>query len=150
MTAARRAPATVGIAPWWNALLRVVAAASASVAIAIGAIALLRIDWADAGLDAAAVTVAGMAFSPLIAIATLVLGIIALMSAVSPDRGSKLFVGALLLVGGIVILMTGTTEGRWALEDGHAWLAIVVGGILVAAGVLLRPTVVDAVDETVV
>jgi hypothetical protein len=156
MTAARRTPArrtdvaATGVTPWWNALVRVVAAVAAAVAIAVGAIALLRIEWAGAGLDAAPVTVANMSFSPLVAIVTLAAGVVALLAAVSPDRGSKLFVGALLIVAGIVVLMAGTTEGRWAIEEGHAWLSIVVGVVLVAAGVLLRPTIVDAVDEPVV
>jgi hypothetical protein len=144
MTAARRAPvARTGVAPWWNAVLRLVAAVAAGVAVVIGAIALLRIDWGD-GLDAAPVQIAGMGFSPLLAITTLAAGVIALLAAASPDRGSKLFVGGLLIAAGVVVLLAGTTEGRWALEAGHGWLAIAVGGVLVLVGVLLRPLVADA------
>jgi hypothetical protein len=162
MTAARRtsrgrtvaerpAGPAMGLASWWNPLIRVVASVAAAVVIAIGAIALLRIDWGDAGLDAVPVSVAGLAFSPLMAITTLAVGVVALLAAVSPDRGSKLFVGVLLIVAGIVVLIADIAPaGRWAIEDGHGWLAIVIGGVLVAAGVLLRPTVVEPLDDPLV
>jgi hypothetical protein len=137
-----RQPGISAAAPWWNTVIRVLAAGISAVIIAIGAIALLRIDWTD-GVDALPVSVAGMAFSPLTALTTLGIGIVALLAAVSPDRGSKLFVGTLLLVAGIVVLVNGRPEGRWALEDGHGWLAIGLGAVLAIAAVALRPIAVD-------
>lgn len=124
----------------WNAgvLLRVIGAVAAGVMTVIGLLAMAKVSWGDNGFDASPVDVAGMTFTPEVAVATAVAGVIALLAAALWDVTSKLVVGALLVVAGIVILLTdGSVDGNWTFDDGQAWLAIIVGGVLIAAALLL-------------
>jgi hypothetical protein len=120
-----------------NGALRVIASLVAAVPIAWSAIALLRLD-PDAGLDAVPVTVAGLSFTPAVAFATLLIGLIAVAAAVSDDRASKLGIGALLACIGIAVLLAGTARTDFDLQAGHGWMALVVGLALVAAGLAMR------------
>lgn len=122
----------------WNGLVRVLALAAAGVAVAMGVIALLRVDW-GIGLDAPAVDVAGVAFTPWMAILTVAVGLVALAAAAAPDRGSKLVVGAILACVGIGILAVGDANRTdLDLERAHGWLALAVGAVLLLSGLLLR------------
>ena len=110
--------------------MRFVAVVAAAVPTIIGAIALADIQWSPLGFDAPPVTVAGMVFRPWVAIATVVLGLLALAAAVSWDRESKVFMGALLVAAGIAIVVANpTVEGivlvdRDGLDGGHrGWRA---------------------------
>ncbi|MCU0311848.1 MAG: hypothetical protein MUE36_13005 [Acidimicrobiales bacterium] len=116
---------------------RLTAAIAGGVATVVGLVALIRIDWAD-GIDSAAVDVAGMAFTPTIAIATTIFGLIALAAGAAADRASKLVVGVLLVCVGVGILIAGDDRANWDLETGHGWMGVVVGGVLIAAGLALR------------
>lgn len=122
----------------WNTAVRVLAMAAAAVATIIGVIALFRIDWNN-GLDSSAVDVAGMIMTPEVAIVTVVAGIIALAAAASPERGSKLVVGAVLAIGGVAILLIGDADRLdLQVERAHGWLALIVGAVLILAGLLMR------------
>jgi hypothetical protein len=122
----------------WNTAVRVIAMAAAAVATVIGVIALFRIDWNN-GLDSPAVDVAGMIMTPKVAIVTVVAGIIALAAAASPERGSKLVVGAVLAIAGVAILLIGDADRLdLQVERRHGWLALIVGAVLVLAGMLMR------------
>ena len=124
----------------WNAgmLLRVVGAVAAGVMTVIGLLAVAKVSWGDNGFDASPVNVAGMAFTPEVAVATAVAGVIALLAAALWDVTSKLVVGTLLVVVGIVILLTdGSVNSNWTFENGQAWLAVIVGGVLIAVALLL-------------
>jgi hypothetical protein len=117
---------------------RVIALVAAAVPTIIGLIAVLRIDWFDAGFDAAAVDVAGMSFTPGVAIGTLVVGLLALAAAGTAERGSKLVVGVILICVGIAILAAGgTADDELTLQRGHGWLALIVGAVLVVAGLVM-------------
>ncbi len=124
----------------WNTAVRVLAMAAAAVATVIGVIALFRIDWNN-GLDSRAVDVAGMIMTPKVAIVTVVAGIIALAAAASPDRSSKLVVGAVLAIAGVAILLIGDADRlNLQVERRHGWLALIVGAVLILAGMLMRRT----------
>jgi hypothetical protein len=122
----------------WNSAVRVVALAVSAVPVLLGIIALVRMDWTD-GLDSPAVDVAGLAFTPVVAIVTLIAGLVALAAAASPDRGSKLVVGAILACAGLGLLVVGDAErADLEVERAFGWLALFVGAVLVLAGILLR------------
>jgi hypothetical protein len=122
----------------WNRAVRAIATLVAGAAVVLGVVALFRVDW-DAGLDAAAVDVAGVGFTPLVAIVTVVAGLVALVAAASPDRTSKIVVGAVLVCAGLGILLASTAnQADLDVEDAHGWIAIVVGGVLLVAGLVLR------------
>ena len=120
-----------------NGAARVIAGLVAGVPIAWSAIALLRLG-PDAGLDAVPVTVAGLSFTPAVAFATLLIGLIAVAAAVSDDRASKLGIGALLACIGIAVLLAGRARTDFDLQAGHGWMSLVVGLALVAAGLVMR------------
>jgi hypothetical protein len=120
-----------------NSTARTLASVAAAVPIVWSIVALLRLDW-DAGLDAAAVDVAGLAFTPVVAIATLVIGLIALAAAASSDRASKLGIGALLACVGAAVQLAGSSRADVDLEGGHGWLALAVGVVLLGAGLAMR------------
>jgi hypothetical protein len=119
--------------------LRLLAVIAGGVMTIIGLIAVAEVSWGDNGFDAAPVDVAGMTFTPTVAVVTAAAGLIALVAGALYDRASKLVVGALLVVGGIVILFTDTVGNPdWTFEDGQAWLAIGVGVTLIVVAALMR------------
>lgn len=120
-----------------NSALRVVGAVAGGVATVIGIVALIRINWNN-GFDSAPVDVAGMVFTPAIAIVTTVLGLIALAAGAAADRASKLAVGVVLACLGLGVLIAGDSRDNWNLERGHGWLALAVGAVLIVTGLLMR------------
>src|SRR4051812_4572111 len=125
---------------FFNLACRVVAIIAAGVLAIIGFIAVAKVDWGEGGFDAAPVDVADMTFGPWIAIGTVVLGILALIAAVSWDRESKLFMGALLVAIGIAILVANPTVEDVVMTDRMGWMAVIVGGVLAAVGVIAGQT----------
>jgi hypothetical protein len=124
----------------WDAsiVFRLIAVVAAAVMTVIGLIAVAQISWGD-GFDAAAVDVAGIAFTPEVAVTVAAAGLVALVAAATADRASKLVVGALLVCAGVVVLATDTvTEPDWAFDDGLGWLAIGVGATLIVMAVLMQ------------
>jgi hypothetical protein len=119
-----------------NIAARVLALVAAAVPTIVGLIALARISWGDQGLDAPAVSVAGMTFSPWIAIATLVAGLIGLGAAATWDRESKFGVGAIMVCGGIAIVAANPVVQQVTLTDRMGAMYILVGAVLVVAGLL--------------
>jgi len=120
-----------------NAALRALGALAGGIATVIGIVALIRIDWND-GFDSAPADVAGMMFTPAVAIATTVLGVIALAAGAAADRAVKLTVGIVLACIGLAILIAGNSRNDWDLERSHGWLALAVGAVLVLTGLLMR------------
>ncbi len=120
---------------------RLLGVIAGGVAAVIGLIAVLQIDWFDQGFDAPAVDVAGMAFTPGVAIATAVAGLIAILAGASSDRATKLVVGAVLSCVGIAVLVTDALPDDLELESGHGWLSLAVGIALIVSSLLLRRSV---------
>src|SRR5918994_1598909 len=75
--------------------------------------------------------IADIAFTPVVAIAVGVAGLLALLAAATRDRTSKIVVGALLVCAGIAAFIAEPDSDRVILEDAHGWLMVVVGGVLV-------------------
>src|SRR5262245_10997132 len=125
----------------WNSSIffRLLAVIAGGVMTVIGLIAVAEVSWGDAGFDAPPVDVAGMSFTPTVAVATAAAGVIALIAGALYDRASKLVVGGLLVVGGVVILFTDTVSNPdWAFVDGQGWLAIGVGATLIVVAALMQ------------
>ncbi len=121
----------------WNSALRGLAVIAAAVPTVMAVIALIRIDW-TAGLDSAPVDVAGVAFTPWVAIGTLVAALVAMIAGGSADRASKVVVGAILACAGLGIVIAGSSRADLDLESAHGWIALAVGAVLVVAGLLMR------------
>jgi peptidoglycan/LPS O-acetylase OafA/YrhL len=117
--------------------VRAIAAIAAGIALVFAVVALIRIDWTD-GLDSPAVEVAGLGFTPEVAIGTLVLGLVALAAGASSDRASMIGVGAPLACVGLAILLAGDSRADWSLETAHGWMALLVGVVLLVAGLAMR------------
>jgi hypothetical protein len=125
----------------WDAsiILRILAVIAGGVMAVIGLIAVSQVSWGDSGFDASAVQVAGMSFTPTVAVVTAAAGVVALVAGALYDRASKLVVGALLVVGGVVILFTDTVSNPdWSFDDGQGWLAIGVGATLIVVAALMQ------------
>jgi hypothetical protein len=128
-------------------ILRIIAAIAAAVPMVLGLIAVARVSWSNGGFDAAPVAVAGMTFTPTIAVATLAIGVIGLLAAASRDRASKLVLGVVFICGAIAIFAVEPDSGRIVLSNNHAWVLGIVGVVFVIVSVLMsmlsRPVLVD-------
>lgn len=119
----------------WDVVLRAAGVVAGAVPLVIGLVALARIEWSE-GFSAPMVDVAGMMFSPAVAIATAVGGLIAVLAGAAADRTSKLVVGAILACIGVAVVIVGSAADI-ALESAHGWMALIVGAILVLAGMAM-------------
>ena len=117
----------------YSIVFRVIAAVAATALMLFGLIALARIDWDNGGWDAAAVQVADVTFTPIVAVATAAAGLLALLAAATGGRATKIVVGALLIAVGVVSFVATPDSDRVVLEDAHGWLAVGTGAVLVLA-----------------
>jgi hypothetical protein len=117
-------------------IARFVAVIAAGILLVIGIIAAIEIDWDPAGFDAPAVEVAGMSFTPEVAVATVVLGLIALGAAAVRAGDVRLTIGALLAALGVGIILATDGTNDLALADRHGWLAVSVGAVIAISGLL--------------
>jgi hypothetical protein len=121
-----------------SVLPRIIGLVAGGVATIIGLVAVARVNWSDNGIHAPAVTVASIPFKPVVAIVTLVVGLLALVVAGTRDRDSKLVLGVLLICVGLAIHFGSTSAAKWALGDRIAWLSGLVGAGLVLSGLLMH------------
>ncbi|HMS87827.1 MAG TPA: hypothetical protein PKE56_05255 [Acidimicrobiales bacterium] len=115
---------------------RAVALVAGAVVTVIGLIAALRIDWGTAEFDAPLVSAADMAFSPTTAVFTAVLGFFLIGAAASHDSPARITLGAIPAALGAAILLLEDVGTSWNVSDRHGWLALLVGGVFVVAGLL--------------
>jgi hypothetical protein len=116
-------------------IARFLAVIAAAILTVVGLIAMARIDW-DAGMDAPAVGVADMAFTPEVAIATVVLGLLAIGCAAARDGDVRMTMGAIISAVGVAILLLNGDGNELQLGDRHGWLAFGVGAVLAVSGLL--------------
>ena len=126
-----------------NVLARILGLVAAAVPTILGLLAVAKIDWSGNGFDAPAVTVADIRFTPWVAVAVLAAGVVGLLAAAMRDRGTKLAVGAIYAIAGIVIVLANPVVQDVELSDRLGWMAILVGAVMVVSGML-------AVQRTVV
>ena len=127
---------------------RLMATIAAAVPTVIGLVALARIDWSNGGIHAPFVQSAGMAFTPVVAIATTAFGLIAIFTAASPDRATKLVVGTLFLCAAITAFAAKPSSRDVILDNDHGWLFGIVGAVILLAAVLMSWTMESRVVET--
>ena len=136
------------VADDFSIVFRVLAAIGAAVLIIFSLVALVRINWDSNWMDAAPVQVAGVTFTPIVAIEIGAAGLLALLAAASSERSSKIVVGALLLCAGVVVLIAQSSSDRFTLKDGgnahrviledaHGWMLVGVGAVLVVAALAM-------------
>ena len=85
-----------------------------------------------AGLSQAA----DMPFSPTTALFPSVLGFFLIGAAASHDSPARITLGAITAALGAAILLLEDVGTSWNVSDRHGWLALLVGGVFVVAGLL--------------
>jgi peptidoglycan/LPS O-acetylase OafA/YrhL len=116
--------------------VQIVALVAAGIVTVLGIAALLSIDWSVATANGPAVGVAGLTFTPVVAAVTTMLGVLLIGAAVS-DGDVRIALGGLVgAIGLAILLFAGSGSTGNQLSDGHGWLALAVGVVFVAAGVL--------------
>lgn len=108
---------------------------SAALAI-VGLVAAAQIDWSNGGFDAPSVQVLDMPFTPAVAVATALLGILAIGASAGRAGEGKIVMGAILAAVGVAILIADGRPVEAELVNRHGWLAIGVGVILMLAGLM--------------
>lgn len=115
---------------------RLIALAAGAIVTVIGLFAVLKVDWAEAELDRPVYDVSGMSFTPIVAAITALLGLVLLAVAASRGSEGKIAMGAIVASLGAAMVLMGDLESRWQTTDAQGWLAIVIGVVFVAAGIL--------------
>lgn len=126
----------------YNAVLRGLGVLASCVPLVIGLIAVAKIDWSANGFDSPAVRVAGMTFTPWIAVGTAAVALVAVLAAASAFRGPKLVMGALAACSGLVVMIDQPTVDHVTVVYRYGVMAFVVGLVLIATGLMLRRSVV--------
>jgi hypothetical protein len=115
-----------------------ITAAGGIVMLVLGLIALAKTGLSD-GFKLPVTKVAGLTYSPLLALISAGAGLI-LLGAAFTSRNSSVFFGVLLAIGGVVGLAAPERFESIALLSPYCWLMIVVG-VVVALANLLMPTI---------
>jgi hypothetical protein len=106
--------------------------------LVLGLIALAKTGLSD-GVKLPIVEVAGLTYSPLLALISAGAGLI-LLGAAFTSRNSSVFFGVLLAIGGVVGLAAPERFTSISLLSAYCWLVIAVG-VVVALANLLMPTI---------
>ncbi len=115
---------------------RIVALITAGIVLILGMMAMARLDWNDAQLDAPVVSVADMLYTPAIAVGTAIIGVLLLGVAASRFGDGRVVMGALMVAVGAVILLVDEVQASWSVEEGHGWFALLVGAVFLVTGFL--------------
>jgi hypothetical protein len=122
-----------------NLVLRVIGVVASCVPLVWGLVAIARINWSANGFNAVPVDVGHILFTPWVAIATAVFGLIGVAAAASAFRSPKLVVGAIAACVGLVIWIAKPTVDHIVLGHRFGFMIFVVGVVLALTGILLRP-----------
>jgi uncharacterized membrane protein HdeD (DUF308 family) len=124
-------------APWSPA--QFVVAIAGVVFIVIGGVALARAGVNFHNIPMTRTQVAGLWFTNLSAIVTLVAGVIMLAGAIDPDgaKATMWFFGILLIAFGLIVAITPTSfTNMWGYTTANGVFYVVTGAILLLAGAL--------------
>ena len=114
---------------------RLVALAAGAIVTIVGLVALLGIDWDVAELDSPVAEVGDMTFTPVVAGATTLLGVLLLVAAASRNGEGRVALGAITAcLGGAIVLAD--LENRWQVTETQGWVLVAVGVVFVIAGIL--------------
>ncbi len=122
----------------YNDILRGLGVLAAALPTVVGLIAAARIDWSINGFSSPAVRVAGMSFTPWIAVATIVGGVLALLAAAAPSREPKVVLGVIYACGGLAIMIAQPTIDHVTVTYRFGVMTFLVGLVLVGTGLLMR------------
>jgi hypothetical protein len=118
----------------------------------LGGVALARTGINFADLDASRAQVAGLEHTPVLGMIELVLGLVLIGSAAadSAPRGTMSFVGALMLLFGVIVVIEPDGFNRaLGTSSGHGWLYAILGAVLMLTA-MVAPVVFDTDRRTVV
>jgi hypothetical protein len=115
-----------------------ITAAGGIAMLVLGLIALAKTGLSD-GLKLPIVKVAGLTYSPILALISAGAGLI-LLGAAFTSRNSSVFFGVLLAIAGVVGLAAPERFNSISLLSAYCWLAFAIGVVVTLAN-LLMPTV---------
>lgn len=128
---------------------RLVALAAGAIVTILGLVALLGIDWDAAELDSPITEIGDMTFTPVVAGATTLLGVLLLAAAASRNGESRVALGAITGCLGAAIVLA-DLEPRWHVTEAQGWVLVAVGIVFVVAGILDRSNTVVSRRQQVV
>jgi hypothetical protein len=121
----------------FDMLPRVIAVIAGCVPLVVGLIAVARVDWSANGFSSPPVIVWHMVFTPWVAVATAVAGLIIVAASATVYRTDKLVVGVLSAAAGFAILVAKPTVDHEVLARRYGLMFLIVGLVVVAMGLLM-------------
>lgn len=107
------------------------------VMLVVGLIAVTRAGF-DGPMSEPVTNVLGFTYTSTLGLIEIGFGLCLLLSAAARSRSGELFFGVVLGIAGFVgAIQTESFRKSLALEPGMGWLAVVAGGVIVAAALLL-------------
>jgi hypothetical protein len=128
---------------------RLIALAAGAIVTIVGLVALLGIDWDAAELDSPVYEIGNMTFTPVVAGATTLLGVLLLAAAASRNGEGRVALGAITACLGAAIVLA-DLEPRWHVTETQGWIAVAVGVVFVVSGILDRGDTVVSRRQQVV
>ena len=115
---------------------RLVALAAGLFLVLLGALVLIDTGWADFP-SSPVTTVFGFTQTPLLGVIDIGVGLLLLIGAADWDRSVAIFTGALMLMGGIILLVAGDRlPASLQANDGYGWMAVIVGGLVLVVALM--------------
>jgi hypothetical protein len=115
-------------------IARMIALVTSAVMTGVGAVALVQIDWSNGGFDAPSVEVLDIPFAPATAVATALLGLLAIAVSVGRIGEGRVVMGAILTTIGLAIVIADGGPTELELTDRLGWFTAGIGVILLLAG----------------
>jgi hypothetical protein len=128
---------------------RLIALAAGAIVTILGLVALFGIDWDVAELDSPITEIGDMTFTPVVAGATTLLGVLLLAAAASRNGEGRVALGAITGCLGAAIVLA-DLEPRWHVTETQGWILVAVGIVFVVAGILDRGDTVVSRRQQVV
>ena len=128
---------------------RLIALAAGALVTILGLVALFGIDWDAAEPDSPITEIGDMTFTPVVAGATALLGVLLLAAAASRNGEGRVALGAITGCLGAAIVLA-DLEPRWHVTEAQGWVLVAVGIVFVLAGILDRSDTVVSRRQQVI
>jgi hypothetical protein len=131
-------------APWSPA--QIVALVIGAVLTVLGGVALARTGLNIGDLDGARTQVMGLEHTALLALIELIVGVVLIAAGAVPGapRGAMSFVGAVLLLFGLIVAIEPSgTHRAFGTTTGHGWFWAILGVVLLGTA-MVAPVIYDA------